>query len=578
MNYRYTIFLILFLTSCAHSVATQNQHHATFRKGLKRSLAEAYGSNYMITTQGGAATKAGTKMFDLGGNAIDAAIAISFAISVERPQSTGLGGGGFMLIHLSEKKKTLAVDFREQAPGLAGKDMYLDKQGNVIPKLSQDGILSAGVPGIVAGLVDVHKKYGKLKLSQIIQPAIDLAETGFRVYPHLAKSIDFRKDLLAKYPASKKIFFKDGKPLKEGDWLVQKDLAKTLRRIAKLGKAGFYKGPVAKAIIQSQKKYKGLIRQSDLDQYSVKYRNPVWGSFRGYRVASMPPPSSGGIHVLQILNTLEPIVKDSYSKESIHWIASAMQRAFADRAEYLGDSDFVKVPLVGLSSKGYARSIRRQINASERAIPSKNVKPGSPWPWNQPYESDETVHFTVMDKKGNTVSSTQTVNYYMGSGVVVDGAGFLLNNEMDDFSAKPGVPNIFGALGNKNNAIQPKKRPLSSMSPTILFDDKGPKLALGSPAGTKIISCVAQVILNYIAYEKPLFDSIANIRIHHQWIPDEIRVDEPGLSSSLTDELTAMGHSVRTQNLNCRVNGIAREGGMLHGVADPRGEGLSLGN
>lgn len=583
------IFLCsLFSGACAsqHPLAnrpTQEKiHFATTLPGVGKSEREAAGTQYMITTQGDASSKAGKRMFALGGNAIDAAIAISFAISVERPQSTGIGGGGFMLIHFADSKETIAVDFRETAPNLASEKMYLDRFGKVIPKLSLDGALSVGTPGLVAGLYEIHKKYGALKWQDVVQPSIDLAENGFPVYPHLNEAISQRAEVLKKFPDSKKLFFDtNGEPLAIGSTLRQRDLARTLRKIQKEGRDGFYKGSVAKAIVKSQKKHGGLIREDDLLDYKVKFRRPVWGSYLNYKIASMPPPSSGGSHIIQILNILEGYsLKDDgpFSEQTIHLTTSAMQRAFADRATYLGDSDFVKVPVTGLTSKKYASDLRQQITI-DLAMPSQNVKPGAPWPYNTPYESDETTHFTVMDKLGNTVASTQTINYYFGSGVVAEGTGIILNDEMDDFSAKPGAKNVFGAVGSKKNRIQPKKRPLSSMSPTIVFrnDSDVPMLALGTPSGTRIITCVVQTMLNYLLYDMPLYESVASLRYHHQWAPDEIFVDEPGFTKELKFGLQKRGHSVRTRNLGCRVNAIAREDSRLIGVSDPRGEGLSIG-
>ena len=560
---------------------TKSVIYATFPKSFRPKTHESKASHFMITTQGVQATQAGVKMMEMGGNAIDAAAAISFAISVEQPQSTGIGGGGFMMVHFAKGNQTLAVDFREKAPLKAHHRMYLDAKDNVIPKLSLDGPLSVGVPGIVAGVIEVQKKYGKLTLQQILEPAIHLAKKGFRIYPALAKAIEARQEVLSKYPSSQKIFFrKDGSPLKEGDLLQQKDLAYTLKQIARYGKKGFYNGVVAKKIIATMKKYKGFIRQKDLDRYNVKWRKPVWGTFRGLRIASMPPPSSGGIHVIQILNMLEkdPLKqKGIFSPHSIHLAASTMQRAFADRATHLGDSDFVKVPMKGLIAKKYALKWRQSIQ-DRSATPSEKVKAGNPWPFTNPHESNETTHFTVMDKEGNTVSSTQTINHYFGSGLVVEGTGIMLNDEMDDFSTKPGAKNLFGALStHRKNEIQPQKRPLSSMSPTILFQGQRPLLALGTPSGTRIITCVAQTILNYVVHELPLFDSIAAIRFHHQWSPDEIHVDAPGLPKKVTATLQKMGHTVQTKDLGCRVNAIVREGDVLHGVVDPRGEGLALG-
>lgn len=537
----------------------------------------------MITTQGEASSNAGKRAFALGGNAIDAAIAISFAISVERPQSTGIGGGGFMLMYFADTKETIAVDFREMAPALAHEKMYLDKNGEVVPRLSLDGSLSVGVPGLVAGLYEIHKKYGALKWEDVVAPAIELAEDGFPVYPHLTEAITHRAETLQKFPDSKKLFFTAaGEPLPVGRTLKQPDLAKTLRAIQKKGRDGFYKGWVAEKIVASQKETGGLIRMEDLSGYEVKFRKPVWGEFRSYKIASMPPPSSGGTHVIQILNILEgyPLEEHGpFAEQTVHWTASAMQRAYADRASYLGDSDFVKVPVKGLTDKKYAALLRNTIDPN-LAKPSEKVKAGNPWPYSNPYESDETTHFTVMDKFGNTVSSTQTINYYFGSGIVAKGTGIVLNDEMDDFSAKPGALNVFGAVGSTKNRVQPKKRPLSSMSPTIVFSpvDNSPVMALGTPSGTRIITCVAQTMLNYLVYKMPLYDAVASLRYHHQWAPDEIRVDEPGFPEEMTFSLQKRGHSVRTRNLGCRVNAIAKENTRLIGVSDPRGEGKSIGD
>lgn len=539
-----------------------------------KAAAEAFGNKVMIAADGEASARAGARMNELGGNAIDSAVAASFAISVERPHSTGLGGGGFFLLHLARQGKTLAFDFRERAPMRAHRDMYL-KDGQPVPDLSLNGPLAAGTPGLVAGLVEVHRRHGRLPLATVLEPAIDLAEKGFPVYRALAEAIANRRDVLAAYPSSRKIFLHEGgSPLAQGDLLVQKDLGKTLRRIAKSGRAGFYKGPVAVAIVTENQKAGGLIGHRDLDAYEVKLREPVRGSFLGHEIVSMPPPSSGGAHVIGILNMVEkdPLAAQGpASPETVHVLASAMQRAFADRAEYLGDTDFVKVPLKGLTSKEYAASLRRGFG--ESATPSSIVKAGIP-PGAEP---EHTTHLTVMDSQGNAVSTTQTINGWFGSGFVVEGTGVLLNNEMDDFSIKPGVANLFGAIGNDKNAVAPGKRPLSSMSPTIVFRGGKPWLALGSPSGTRIITCVASTILNRVAFGLPLYDAVARVRYHHQWQPDEIRVDLPGFPPSLASALERKGYTLNVSNLGCRVAAVELENGLLHGVADPRGEGLSLG-
>lgn len=586
---RFPVLVLTFivaLTACSHTnplhvnSPSPDLPFAEQKAGAERGQYEARASRFMVATQGAASTRAGAKMFELGGNAIDAAAAVSFAISVERPQSTGIGGGGFMLLHFRAKRETVAVDFREKAPARASERMFLDKKGEPVPRLSLDTPLSSGVPGLVAGIIEVHAKYGKLKLAAVLAPAIELAENGFPVYPDLAEDLETRKEILALYPDSRKIFLKaDGSPLRTGDLLVQKDLAATLRKIAKGGRDAFYKGEIADAIAASHARHKGLITKQDLESYNVVWRQPVWGDYKGYSIASMPPPSSGGVHVIEILNILEGLdfaQNGPTSPTAIHLTASAMQRAFADRAAYLGDSDFVKVPVAGLLTKDYARTLRAEIHPTI-AAPSRDLKAGNPWPFQNPHESKQTTHFTIMDSDGNTVASTQTINTEFGSGLVAEGTGILLNNEMDDFSAKPGAINAFGAVGSRQNAIAPGKRPLSSMSPTIVFQKGRPILALGTPSGTRIITCVTQTILNYLEYKMPLYDAVASVRYHHQWSPDEIRVDPPGFSPTLTQKLRAMGHSVRVDSLGCQVNAIAREGSQLLGVADPRGEGMSYG-
>jgi gamma-glutamyltranspeptidase/glutathione hydrolase len=581
---RYLIFFtITLLVSCSSSnnlgknLNFRNLKYAPLGKGESKEMHESFGKKYMVTTQGRETSKAAINMFKKGGNAIDAAIAASFSISVERPHSTGLGGGGFMLIHIKGMDKPLAIDFREKAPLNAYEKMYLDKDGKEIKGKSLNGIFSVGVPGLVAGLYEVHQKYGKLPWKVVLQDAIKLARDGFSIYPELAKALSYRSKTLAKYPATKKIFFgNDGAPLKAGDRLVQKDLSRTLEIIASKGVKGFYKGEVANKIIKEVKRLGGLITQKDLDIYNAKWRDPVKGEYKGNSIYSMSPPSSGGIHVIQILNILE---NDNLKKfgpqheKSIHLTASAMQAAFADRAKYLGDDDFVTVPVKGLTSKEYASAIRFRIPEG-RALISKDIHAGKPFK----YESPETTHFTIMDSDGNTVSTTQTINYYFGSGVVVPETGIILNDEMDDFSIKSGAKNIYGAIGGKQNLISPEKRPLSSMSPTIVYKGGKPILALGTPNGTRILTCVALTLLNYLEYEMPLYESITAIRYHHQWNPDEIWMEKPGIVNRTIKRLFDMRQGVKiNEKIGCRVQAIAFEDGSLHGVSDPRGFGLATG-
>lgn len=536
----------------------------------------AKGDEFVIATQGEASSRAGALMFKKGGNFVDAAVAISFAISVERPQSTGIGGGGFMLIHEAKSGETYAVDFRERAPVKADEKLFLDKNGAIIKGKSTEGIFSVAVPGTVAGLIEIHKRFGKLPLKDIMAPAIEIAKNGFSVYERLANAINDRKDILKQFPASAKIFFNsDGSPKKVGDFLVQNDLARTLEMIAEQGRDGFYKGRVANALIKEEKRLGGLITKKDLDDYKVVWREPVKGNYLGYSIISMPPPSSGGIHVIEILNILEEqkLRGDPYSTENIHKTVAAMQMAFADRAKFLGDTDFVKVPMEGLIDKKYARDISKRIKAKARH--SSEVNAGSP----PGYESDQTTHFSIMDKDGNVISSTQTINGWLGSGVVVPGTGVVLNNEMDDFASSVGSSNLYGAIGGNKNLIQPGKRPLSSMSPTIVLDSNNkPLLALGSPSGTRIINCVTLVIQNKLGYKLSLEDSVAALRYHHQWMPDEIFVDPPYFNPKIEKALVNKGYKLTQKPLKCDVQLVGREGSKLVAVSDPRGIGIALGN
>ncbi|HEY8279484.1 MAG TPA: gamma-glutamyltransferase [Bdellovibrionota bacterium] len=548
------------------------------------STHHAMGYHYAIATQGAHASTAADEMFSQGGNIIDAAVAVSFAISVERPQSTGIGGGGFLLFHDAKTGKTYAADFRERAPLLASRNMYLDAKGEVIPGKSLNGALSVATPGLVAGLVEIQKKWGKLSLAQVIAPAIRIAEQGFKVPASLARALEWRKGELAKDPAAKAIFLHaDGSPYKEDEILVQKDLAQTLKGIAFRGRAGFYKGKVAKAIVEGLRQQGGILRQKDLDQYKLKWREPVHGTFGGLELFSMPPPSSGGIHVLQILNMLENEKLGElgfFSAQAIHRTAAAMQLAFADRAVYPGDPDFVKVPTKKLISKAYALE-RRLLIDEKRAKPSSEIQAGNAGK----AESPETTHFSLMDAGGNAVSSTQTINYGFGSAVVAPGTGVLLNDEMDDFSVKPGAPNAYGAVGGEANAIAPGKTPLSSMSPTIILQNGKAIMAVGAPGGTRIITCVAQTILNRFAYGMTNYNAVASMRIHHQWLPDQLEIEMPGPSPSVRKELEQMGYRLKVEpRVNpCRTESVERqlplEDGnklVLFSASDPRDSGRAL--
>lgn len=562
------LFFLMLLVGCSQLP------QISLQPGQTQTQHEAFGQQYMVSTQGPIATAAGIKMFELGGNAFDAATAVSFAMAVERPQSTGIGGGGFMLISGPDIPEPIAVDFREQAPARSHYKQYLDKKNQVQKSKAFRGILSVGVPGMVKGVLEVHQRYGRLPLETVLAPAIKAADEGFRIYPHLAKALS--SEHIKQYASTKKIFFNtNGNPLKEGDLLVQKDLAKTLRLLAQHGSKVFYQGDLARKMARESRRHRGTLSLSDLKNYKVKWRRPVTSRYKNYDLYSMSPPSSGGTHVLQILNILENHVLKTnapLSWKNIHKTTSAMQLAFFDRYQYMGDPDFVKVPVKGLLSKEYAKKLTLKI-PSHKSLHFKPENAEAAWP----YESDETAHFSLADAQGNMVSSTQTINGYFGSGLVATGTGIVLNNEMADFSFKPDSIGYFGQKESEKNLIKPRKRPLSSMSPTLVFKNKKPLLALGSPSGTRIISCVAQTLLNYLEYDLDLYRSVAAVRYHHQWQPDVIRYDEPGLAPKTIQKLEAIGYQLQQKNLGCKVQAVAFEEKGLHGVADPRGFGMAQG-
>ncbi|MFA6236318.1 MAG: gamma-glutamyltransferase [Bacteriovorax sp.] len=575
------LVLSLFLVQCQSRKIVIHNGENTFMASTIRTEhanSEAKGQKFAIATQGIYATKAAQEIFSLGGNAIDAAIAASFTLAVERPHSTGIGGGGFMLFREGKSKKVYAIDFRERAPLTAKSNMFIGAEGVAAPALSQNGILATAVPGLVAGLLEIHQKFGRLSLKKVLSPSIQLARGGFPIYPSLSKALIQKESLLALDAEASKIFLdQNKKALPLGHKLIQKDLAATLERIAKEGRAGFYQGPTAKRLAQFSKKSKGLITKKDLNQYLVKWRKPLVGSYKGTAIFSMPPPSSGGIHVIQFLNMLENDQlneKKFLSTDSIHLAASALQSAFTDRARYLGDPDFVKIPSAILTSKEYAGARRAQFYP-DRARKSFEVDAGVATNFNETTEHTETTHLSIMDENGDTVSTTQTINGYMGASIVVPGTGIVLNNEMDDFTAQVGASNLFGAIGGAPNSIEPGKTPLSSMSPTIVVKDGMSIMSLGAPGGTRIISCVAQTLLNYLEFNLPLFQSVAAVRYHHQWKPDVLDIDPPGPEPLTLQRLQKMGYDVRIAPVPCNVMAVVREDKIFHAVADPRDIGTS---
>lgn len=534
-----------------------------------------YGKNGMVASEQGLATQVGLDILKQGGNAIDAAVAVGFALAVVLPNAGNIGGGGFMVLHDDKTGKDVAIDFREIAPAKASRDMYLDNQGNVIDGKSLFTHDASGVPGTVAGMEYALKKWGTMPLSKVLEPAIKLADKGFIVSDVLAQTLKEEKSTLGKWSASKAIFFKNGEPLKSGDLLVQKDLAKSLRLIAKQGAKAFYQGEIATKIAKEMQSHGGTMTLEDLKAYKVVERQPIIGDYRGYKVVTMPPPSSGGVHLIEILNMLEhyPIKEDGVnSAKNIHHMAESMKLAYADRSEYLGDPDFVKIPVTGLTSKAYANERVKTIDDNKARL-SSTIKPGKP----QPYESDQTTHFSVMDKAGNAVAVTYTLNLNFGSGIVVEGTGILLNNEMDDFSVKPGVPNAFGLVGGTANAIEAKKRPLSSMTPTIVMKNNKPWLVTGSPGGARIITTVLQSVVNTIDHEMNPAEAIITPRVHHQWLPDELRV-EAGISPDTIKLLQDKGHKVVTKAPMGRIQIIQADDSGFYGYSDPRNpDGKTLG-
>lgn len=532
-------------------------------------------NNGMVATEQELASRIGLDILKSGGNAVDAAVGIGFALAVALPNAGNLGGGGFMMVHDAKTGKSVALDFREVAPLKATRNMYLDDKGNVINGKSLYTHYAVGVPGTVAGMEHALKKWGTMPLDKVIAPSIALAEKGFPVSETLAKILRQEQKNMGQWPATTEIFWKDGAPLKRGDLLVQKDLAQSMRLIAQQGAKAFYEGAIAQKIAAEMAPHAGAVTLQDLREYKVAEREPVRGPYRGHEVVTMPPPSSGGTHLVQILNMLEqwPLAQwGQNSAQTLHHMAESSKLAYADRSEYLGDPDFVKIPLKGLTSKRYAESLSKTIDPN-RARPAKEIKPGQP----QPYESDQTTHYSVVDKAGNAVAVTYTLNTNFGSGIVAKGTGILLNNEMDDFAAKPGVANAYGLVGGDANAVAAKKRPLSSMTPTLVLKDGKPTLVTGSPGGARIITTVLQTVVNTIDFGNNPAEAAAAPRVHHQWTPDELRV-EKGLSPDTLALLKQRGHNIAVKPSMGRTQTIQIRNGMLYGYSDPRNpDGQTLG-
>lgn len=527
------------------------------------------GSQGMVATSHTLATEVALKVLQDGGNAIDAAVTAGFALAVTQPRSGNIGGGGFLVYSPGNGDAPEAIDYRETAPAAATETMFQDQDGNVVSERSRFSHKAAGVPGTVAGLALALERHGTLSLSQALAPAIRLAREGFVVPHRFTEGLEQARDRLERWPATRATFYReDGSAPQPGEVFRQPELADTLQRIAEQGRKGFYEGETARLIVAEMQRGEGLITLEDLRNYEPAVRQPVHGTYRGFDIYSMSPPSSGGTHIVQILNILGdyPIGDWGHnSANTIHHMAEAMKLAYADRSEYLGDTDFVAVPLQGLTSKGYADQLRASIKA-DKARPAGEIAPGKPGP----RESPETTHFSVVDRWGNAVSNTYTINFSYGSGITVAGAGFLLNNEMDDFSAKPGVPNAYGLIGGEANKVEPGKRMLSSMSPTIVRKDNRNFLVTGSPGGSRIITTTLQVIMNVIDHNMNIQTAVSAPRIHHQWLPDEIRVEQ-GISPDTLDLLRARGHTINTGSAMGAIQSILiGEDGTLYGGADPR--------
>jgi len=526
-------------------------------------------STGMVVARSKVAAEIGARILADGGSAVDAAVAVGFSLAVVLPQAGNIGGGGFMLVYDADSAATIAIDYREMAPPAATRDMFLDENGDADPQLSRSSHLSAGVPGTVAGLHLAHQKFGRLPWNRLLQPAINLAREGFVVTPALAQALTSRRDRMCRDEATCRYFYKrGGVPYSPGELLIQSDLADSLQLIADEGPDAFYLGEIAEKIVAEMEAGGGLIDADALAAYKPTLREPLRGEYRGYEIVTMPPPSSGGVHVIQMLNVLEhfPVASmESGSADSVHLLAEIMRLAFADRSKHLGDPDYYPVPVEWLTSKAYGAELAASVDMTQ-ARPSAEVAPGAM----PAFESPDTTHFSIMDADGNVVSNTYTLNLTFGSGISVSGAGFLLNNEMDDFVSKPGSPNAYGLLGDKANAVEAGKRPLSSMTPTIVFAEGKPWFATGSPGGSRIITAVLQMIVNVIDHGMNIADASREPRMHHQWYPDRLGL-ESGFSADTVQALRDRGHEVALSKRGFgSVQTVAYKDGTFRGASDPR--------
>jgi gamma-glutamyltranspeptidase/glutathione hydrolase len=516
----------------------------------------------------------GVRILQKGGNAIDAAVATEFALAVCFPEAGNIGGGGFMLIRTNDGK-TEVIDYREKAPSHATRDMYLDKSGNVTEGLSTDTHLSSGIPGTVDGLISAHAKYGILPFNEVIQPAIDLAEKGFRLTAGQAADLNSNRNIFIERNFFRPSFVKDSL-WKEGDILIQSSLAETLKRIRDKGRNGFYSGTTARLLIKEMKRGNGIITEQDLMEYRSVVREPLTADYKGYKIITVPPPSSGGIILIQLLKMTDPYPITEWgfnSPRTIHLIVEAERRAFADRSQYMGDPEFVKVPVDQLVNKNYLHNRLKNFD-EKKASSSQEINPGSP----EGFVSEETTHYSVVDARGNAVSVTTTLNNTFGNSIVVDSAGFLLNDQMDDFSVKPGYANMYGLVGGEANSVQPGKRMLSSMTPTIVEKDGKLLLVLGSPGGSTIPTTVFQVVVNVLDFGMNIGQAVDARRFHHQWLPDWISYEKNGIDSLTLEKLKGMGHQLKGRSSLGSINAIMMlPGGKKAGGADKRGNNSSCG-
>lgn len=568
----FSLLSALFIVPYATAQDVDTTGSSAYAYPSKERFHPVKGENGMVTAIEPLAARAGRDILAQGGNAVDAAVATGFALAVTHPEAGNIGGGGFMMISLPELDEVIALDYREAAPAAAYRDMLLNEDGDYDPDRAIYSYLGTGVPGSVMGMTEALKKYGTLPLKQVMAPAIKLAEDGYIL--NYAKEEAFSSNIedLKRDPSTAEFFFKaDGTPYKMGERLRQTVLARTLNIIAEQGAKGFYEGEIADLIVAEMKSNRGLITLEDLKNYKAIERKPIIGTFRGHDIYTMPPASSGGIHLVQMLNILEGYDLKSMGHNSADYIATVvetMRRAYADRSEYLGDPAFTDVPVEELIDKAYADKLRSQINIKQASL-STDVKPGL----EAPYESPQTTHYSVMDKNGGAVSVTTTINLAYGGGGSVDGAGFFLNNEMDDFSAKPNTPNAFGLIGGVANQIEPGKRPLSSMTPTIVQQDGEVVLVTGSPGGSTIINIVMQMVLNVIEFDMNIAEASTAPRFHHQWLPD-VMTSEVGISRDTLDILRARNFILPTTPTNFtlgRTNSITYRDGVFYGFSDLRG-------